>query len=656
MKKFLYIFIVFKVISKDDFIYWNCESSKGCKEEDYLLMGCAYEEYAFKLNPEICTKLGGQVTHYFCDNYISPKENFTIQKCSPSERRGCSFLKCFNGKGIIRSINECSLDGTINHNNHTYFSHFLISNYKELKNLIDFDIPQELANYDNGELVCAFETYQDLIDYLVWTVKNKFVYSWGGGHKPDFYGPTKGTDYNTDCKNDVNVVGFDCSGLVLYMLKMLGNNIKMNGANCQTMYQLGKRLGLIKSSNKIKPGDVLLFGSEEHKSHTAIAISNITALEAYKHNDDCTGIPIQTRNISDIINSYLNKKIWVVDFLQKKTPLDASKYLESESAERKLFIVKSIYNFVESDNTYYISVRGIGGGSGKYYSYVMFINLSNKGKLRILDENTKLKFYCDYNTSSLDENSTELSVTDYNCSTDEYNENLNITKEDNILDFLELVDKEEEIFFDLSNIKTLNLSDITSNKTFFDEDNLTNYITFTVDKSIKINLNNESSFSIEGKTNLELDENSNFELSLNNKNNSLINCTFESKNQNSSFLNCQCFFDKSNFETEENTNIYYIKEKETILEEKNIIFIGLNKVEFFYKKNINENKNEKRENSKKYIIIIIILGIGIGILAFISTLLFLKFKKKNQIQSNNKNINIKLKQENNGLSKNKFLK
>ena len=89
-----------------------------------------------------------------------------------------------------------------------------------------------------------------------------------------------------------------------------------------------------------------------------------------------------------------------------------------------------------------------------------------------MDENTRLKFYCDYNTSNLDENSKKLTVTDYNCSTDEYNENLNIIKEDNILDSLELVDKEEEQFFDLSNIKTLNLSVIICNETFFDKDNL----------------------------------------------------------------------------------------------------------------------------------------------------------------------------------------
>ena len=95
-------------------------------------------------------------------------------------------------------------------------------------------------------------------------------------------------------------------------------------------------------------------------------------------------------------------------FYKKNAALDASKYLENEYAERKLFIVKTVYNFFESGNSYYILVSGIGGGSGKYFSYVMFLNLSNKKKLRFLNENIKLKFYCDYNNSSLDENSTEL--------------------------------------------------------------------------------------------------------------------------------------------------------------------------------------------------------------------------------------------------------
>jgi hypothetical protein len=422
----------------------------------------------------------------------------------------------------------------------------------------------------------------------------------------------------------------------------------MNGANCESMYQLGKKLGLTKPSNEIKAGDVLLFGSEEHKSHTAIAISNSMSLEAFKHNDDCTGIPIQTRKISDITNMYKNKKVWVVDFLQKKAFLDASKYLESESAERKLFIVKTVYNFVKIGNSYYVLVSGIGGGTGKYYSYVMFLNLSKKKNLRSLDENKKLKFYCDYNNSSLDENSTELSVTNFNCSTDEYNENLNITEKDNILDSLELVDKDEEKFYDLSNIKTLNLTDIKNNETFFDEDNLTNYITFAVDESIEINLNNDSSFSIEGKTDLELNENANFNLSLNNKNNSIINCTFYSKNINSSFLNCEYFLNKSNYETKENISIYYKKEKEATLGKKNIFFIGLNKVEFIYKKDIividnNESDRNKKGKSKNIIIIIIIIcvALGLGIIIFASIFIYLKFKKKNKSQLNPEDISIK---------------
>ena len=85
---------------------------------------------------------------------------------------------------------------------------------------------------------------------------------------------------------------------------MLGNNIKMNGANCEKMYQLGKKLGLTKSRSEIKAGDVLLFGSESHKDHTAIDISNNTALEAYRLKKHNCSAPIQTRKISDIINMY----------------------------------------------------------------------------------------------------------------------------------------------------------------------------------------------------------------------------------------------------------------------------------------------------------------------------------------------------------------
>ena len=310
LKKCLLYFLIFFIIKSDsDFIYWLCENSeKGCKGQNMVLAGCEKEEYVYKLKPSICRNIGGQVTHYFCDNYISPSENFTLQKCSVAEERGCSFIRCFNNKGIIRNNFECTVDGTTKHMKHIYFPHFLIANYQRLKSLINFGIPNALSSYDNGNLICAFENKKDLIEYLAWTVENKFVYSWGGGHNANFYGPTTGTSIGTECKNDVNVVGFDCSGLVLYMLKMLGNNIKMNGRNCQQMYELASRLGLEKSENNIQLGDVLLFGNEEKKVHTGIALDNTYMLHAYKHFDN-SGCGIRT-----LVDYYLFLKNTSLDF------------------------------------------------------------------------------------------------------------------------------------------------------------------------------------------------------------------------------------------------------------------------------------------------------------------------------------------------------
>lgn len=673
----LYLFSLFGIffIKCDvfNFIYWQCNNSeKGCKEEDTILANCMEEEYVFKLNPQICQKLGGQVTHYFCDNYISPSENFTLEKCSVSERRGCSFLKCFNNKGIIRTPFECTVDGTTNHMKHIYFPHYLIDNYERLKTYIDFGIPNELSSNDNGEVVCAFETQQDLMEYLIWTVEGKFVYSWGGGHEKNFYGPTKGTTYKNKCPNDINVVGFDCSGLVLYMLKMLGNNIKMNGGNCNYIYELGQKLGLEKTKDNIKLGDVLLFGDNSTKVHTVIAIDNVYALEAPSHNKDCTGKPIQRSKISDLLINHSNN-VWVIDFLQKKTYLDGDKYLKEESVERKVVVVKAIYNFFEESNCFYISVTGIGQTDANYNSYVMFINFSNKRKLRNLNENnTKLKFFCDYNSSNTNENMTEISLINYNCSTDEYDDidNINITEEDNLVESLELIDKEEEKYLDLSNInKTMNLSDIIYNISGFDLDNLTNYITFTINDTMEIDLNNESIFTIEGKSNYELSDDINIKLSINNTNNSNINCNFSSNEINSSILICKYDFNISNIETEENISIYSIKENEIVSNNKNIFFIGLNKVQFIYKKkmilenedinndnnhgindnidnsenqnnNTNINNDDNDKNSKKRIkIIIIVVSISSVILILsITIMIIFIIKKKKRINSVKKEI------------------
>ena len=188
---------------------------------------------------------------------------------------------------------------------------------------------------------------KDLIDYLVWTVKDRFVYTYGGGHASDYYGrPSKGTAEK--CPNDVNVIGFDSSGLALYMLKMLGNRVNLGDSDCQKMYEIGERLGLVNSDDSIKAGDVLLFGNDEYKSHAAIAISRTEALEAYRHYEDenCTGMPILTRPISEIRRLYKNGKVYVIDFLQKKTFTDGQKYLKDENVlETHPIVIKSIFWF-----------------------------------------------------------------------------------------------------------------------------------------------------------------------------------------------------------------------------------------------------------------------------------------------------------------------
>ena len=162
----------------------------------------------------------------------------------------------------------------------------------------------------------------------------------------------------------------------------------------------------------------------------------------------------------------------------------------------------------------------------------------------------------------MDINSTDLSIVNYNCSTDESNENITLTEEDNLIDFVELASKEDEKYIDLSNInKTINLNDIINNKSNFGLDNLTNYVTFTVYEEKDINLKDESLFIIEGKTNVQIQENMYLELSLNNDKEDKINCNFSAVNNNSSLI-CQYDFNITNLETDENINVYYIKEKE----------------------------------------------------------------------------------------------
>jgi len=627
MKKIILILllkIIYNDIDQDiDKYYWACDKKDGCDRWYITLVGCKEELYSFKLNTTHCEEIKGTIDFYFCDNYIEKDQEFTEEACSPSKLRGCSDIPCFNGKGMIRDILDCKTkDGDLSHIKHKYYPNY--QNYSIINQYINFGIPQQLNAYNKGKIVCSFETQKDLIDYLVWTVKDKFVYTYGGGHASDYYGrPSKGTAEK--CPNDVNVIGFDSSGLVLYMLKMLSNKVNLGDSNCQKIYEIGERLGLINSDDSIKAGDVLLFGNDEYKSHAAFAISRTEALEAYRHYEDenCTGMPIITRPISEIRRLYKNKKIYVVDFLQKKTFTDGQKYLKDENVhENHPIVIKSIFDLHKDDDLCYLKVNSIAYVEERQFSFVFYITFSNKIKLRNLDENIKIKFYCDFNNSQKNENISELILINYNCSTDPY-ENLNITEEDNLIESVELENKDEEKYFDISNInKTMNISKISKNKS--------NFIIFTFYENKTINLANETSFILEGQTNYELSENISIKLSLNHTNDFHMNCIILKKGSN-----LFCSFNASELKVDNSINTTYsIKENEISSDDdKNIFFVGLNKVEFIYEK-IEEKpkRNEKKNNIKLIviIIIIIIIIIFVGIISFIIVLFIVKKRKKNK--------------------------
>ena len=606
MKKII-LLLLLKIIyndiyeNKNDY-YWYCDKKEGCDRWYPVLGGCKKELYIFKLNTTKCKEIKGEIDYYFCDNYIEKKQEFSVEACSPSKLRGCSHIPCFNGKGMIRDILDCKKnDGDLSHIKYKYYPHYQ-NNYSIIKEYINFGIPQQLNIYDKGKIVCSFKTQNDLIGFLVWTVKDKFVYTSGGGHASDYYGrPSKGT--SEKCPNDVNVIGFDSSGLVLYMLKMLGNKVNLGGSDCQEMYEIGKRLGLVKSEDSIKAGDVLFFGNDAHKYHAAFAISRTMVLEAYRHyeeeDEDCTGMPILTRPISEIAKLYKNGKVYVVDFLQKKTFTDGEKYLKDENVyESNPIILESIFEYHQVGDIFYILVNSISYEEERQFSFVIYINFSNNKKLRNLDEKIKIKFYCDFNSSEKNGNISELILINYNCSTDPY-ENLNITEKDNLIESIELENKEEEKYFDINNVnKTMNISQISKNESDFNLDNLTNYIIFTFNENKKINLTNETSFILEGQTNYELSRNINVQLSFDKTHDFHMNCVISSKIMDNSSLYCS--FNNSNLKVNKNINIYSIKENEIYSDNKNILFVGLKKIEFIYE------KEERRKADLKEIIFIII--------------------------------------------------
>jgi hypothetical protein len=249
-----------------------------------------------------------------------------------------------------------------------------------------------------------------------------------------------------------------------------------------------------------------------------------------------------------------------------------------------------------------------------------------------------MKFYCDFDHSEKKENISDISellLINYNCSTEPLY-GLHISENNTQIEYIELENKEEEIYFDISNFnKSVYINKISNNESNLNMDNFTDYLIFTCNENKTINLTNEISFILEGKTNRELSEDINLVLSLNYINDFYMNCVVSSKFMDNSSLYCS--FNGSNLKTIDNINVYYIKENEINTNDNTTIyFVGLNKVEFIYEKKIKiEIEKENSEKKINKIILIIIITAVILLVGILIAMIIILRKGKKELTTYN---------------------
>lgn len=134
---------------------------------------------------------------------------------------------------------------------------------------------------------CKSLSRGELVVYYAQSMVGKYPYSWGGGND---YGPTTGIvqEIPPYC-NDVDVVGFDCSGLAKYAVYQgTGETIRRN-AQDQYTYGYSKI-----SVDSRQPGDLIFYGASTNNIyHVAIYAGQNQMIEASGHNPDCTGILVR---------------------------------------------------------------------------------------------------------------------------------------------------------------------------------------------------------------------------------------------------------------------------------------------------------------------------------------------------------------------------
>lgn len=247
----------------------------------------------------------------------------------------CCNMKCMKGKGelVLNQYSEkCCLDIYKSEEDFLFISMYFgnfNSEFNEAIGIIDNNFIYDNQNgifkgnkilgsdWNMGDYACHFNSKEDLLNGLAYIMEGKFIYSYGGGHSSK--GPTKGTIQNLNNKiiDDSNIIGFDCSGLVMFLLYNSGGDLcKLNMAetNAQRLYNFAKNKKIIKNRDeKIVNGNVLFYGKDENSiHHVSIALENEKMIEAHGHYSNGTGEPIQIVDIRTLdlfaVGDFLGKK------------------------------------------------------------------------------------------------------------------------------------------------------------------------------------------------------------------------------------------------------------------------------------------------------------------------------------------------------------
>ena len=235
----------------------------------------------------------------------------------------CCNMKCMKGKGELvlnQYSGKCCLDIYKSEEDFLFISMYFgkfNSEFNEAIGIIDNNFIYDNQNgifkgnkilgsdWNMGDYACHFKSKEDLLNGLAYIMEGKFIYSYGGGHSPK--GPTKGTIQNLNNKiiDDSNIIGFDCSGLVMFLLYNSGVDLcrlNMAETNAQRLYNFAKNkkiIKIIKNSDDYVNGNVLFYGKNENTiHHVSIALENGKMIEAYGHNSTTgNGLPIQIVDI-----------------------------------------------------------------------------------------------------------------------------------------------------------------------------------------------------------------------------------------------------------------------------------------------------------------------------------------------------------------------